>query len=349
MAKPDGKYIYCIIKENAGKTLGPIGIDNQEVSLLNYKDISAVVSSVSSAPIINFGRLDKKELTKLVAVHQKVNEEVMKNYDVCPMAFGIIAPSANEALSILEKAYLQFKTAFKNIINKVEFAVQVSWDQKKFLEEIANTNSEIQKLREEVVAKGSILGLPIKLKLGKLIHQEVETQRQSFIDDTHAFLMSSSRDSTLNKLIDEEMIANFSFLIERAKEAELDQKMQELGKKYEGELKFKYIGPMPPYSFVNINLRLGNFELVDGARKLLKLAGSCTFNEIKKAYYILAHQYHPDKYQGNQEKEEYMKKITQAYGVLENYCQSRDEFTGKVEGQRYSFKKEDVENSLIIK
>ena len=146
MAKPDGKYIYCIIKENAGKTLGPIGIDNQEVSLLNYKDISAVVSSVSSAPIINFGRLDKKELTKLVAVHQKVNEEVMKNYDVCPMAFGIIAPSANEALSILEKAYLQFKTAFKNIINKVEFAVQVSWDQKKFLEEIANTNSEIQKL-----------------------------------------------------------------------------------------------------------------------------------------------------------------------------------------------------------
>ena len=140
------------------------------------------------------------------------------------MAFGIIAPSANGVIHILEKAYLQFKTAFKNIINKVEFAVQVSWDQKKFLEEMANTNSEIQKLREEVVAKGSILGLPIKLKLGKLIHQEVETQRQSFIDDTHAFLMSSSCDSTLNKLIDEEMIANFSFLIERAKESGIGPK-----------------------------------------------------------------------------------------------------------------------------
>ena len=44
-----------------------------------------------------------------------------------------------------------------------------------------------------------------------------------------------------------------------------------------------------------------------------------------------------------------MKKITQAYGVLENYCQSHDEFTGKVEGQNTLFKKEDVENSLIIK
>ena len=63
--------------------------------------------------------------------------------------------------------------------------------------------------------------------------------------------------------------------------------MQELGKKYEGELKFKYIGPMPPYSFVNINLKLGNFELVDGARKLLKLAECDTFNEIKRPITLL--------------------------------------------------------------
>ncbi len=355
----EGKYIYCIIGETKETNLGYIGINNREVKLISYKDISAVVSST---PVINFDRLDKKELTRHVTIHQKVNEEIMKDYDVVPMAFGIIAPSVDEVTRILEKVYLQFKTALKNITGKAEFAVQVWWDPKKLLGELIDTNPEIQKLKQEVALKGSILGIPMKLKLGKLIQKEAETQRKAFINDIHAFLRNLSFDSTSNKLIDDEMIANFSFLIERAEELELDRKMQELGKKYEGKLRFKYIGPMPPYSFTNINLGLGNFELINEARKLLGLGEEATFDEIKKAYYEFSHRYHPDKFQGNEAQ---MKKIAQAYGILENYCQSCDEISGKKEnqsfdrlridpersrmGQKYSFKKEDVKNSIMIK
>jgi len=366
----EGKYIYCIIGETKGdnppttlpseaRTLsnfGYIGINSREVKLVPYKDISVVVSNT---PVINFDRLDKKELTRHVAIHQKVNEEVMKDYDVVPMAFGIIAPSVDEVLRILETVYLQFKTALINTAGKTEFAVQVWWDPKKLLEELANTNPEIQKLKQEISSKGTILGMPIKLKLGKLIQKEAEIQRQTFINDIHAFLRNLSLDSTSNKLIDDvcpvgspsgdsfgEMIANFSFLIEKAREPELDKKMQELGKKYEGKLRFKYIGPMPPYSFVNINLKLGNFEVVDEARKLLGLAEAATFDEIKEAYYKLSHRYHPDKFQGNEEQ---MKKIAQAYSILENYCQSCDEISGKKENSKYSFKEKDVKNSIMIK
>jgi len=351
----EGKYIYSIIKEAQDRKFGSIGINNREVSLIRYKDISAVVSGT---PVINFDRLDKKELTRYVATHQKVNEEVMKDYDVVPTAFGIIAPSASEVSRILEKAYLQFKTALKNITGKVEFAVQVWWDQKKLLEELVNINPEIQRLKQEASSKGGILGMPIKLKLGKLIQKEIETQRQTFINNNNirADLQSLSYDSTLNKLIDDDMIANFSFLIEKVREPELDRKMQELGKKYEGKLKFKYIGPMSPYSFANINLGLGDFELIDEARRTLGLGEEASFGEIRQAYYALSHQYHPDRPRGNEEE---MKKITQAYAALENYCQSCDEIAptpkfgvgvkGKVESQKYSFKKEDVENSLIIK
>ncbi|MDP1538471.1 MAG: GvpL/GvpF family gas vesicle protein [bacterium] len=353
----EGKYIYSIIQDSnppatlpSASPMGPyenrsfgfVGINNREVNLVHYKDITAVVSNT---PVINFDRLDKKELTKHIATHQKVNEELMKDYDLVPMTFGIIAPSSDEVLRILEKAYLQFKTALKNTAGKAEFAVQVCWDPKKLLEELISTNLEIQKLKQKVALKGSIFGMPTKLKLGKLIQKEAEIRRQAFINDIHASLRNLSFDSTSNKLIDDEMIANFSFLMEKVKEPELDKKMQELGKKYEGKLRFKYIGPMPPYSFVNINLSLGNFELVDEARKLLGLAEEVSFDEIKKAYYFLSHQYHPDKFQGNEEQ---MKKIAQAYRLLENYCESCDALLGQ-KSQKYSFKKENVENSLIIK
>ena len=342
----EGKYIYCIINGIENRRFGPIGINNREVSIIHYyKDISAVVSPI---PVINFDRLNKKELTRHIAIHQQVNEEMMKDYDVVPMTFGIIAPSSEEVSRILEKAYLQFKTALKNIAGKAEFIVQVWWDPKKLLEELANTNPEIQKLKQEASLKTGLLGMPMKLKLGKLIQKEAEVQRENFIKDIQAFLNSLSHDSTSNKLIDDEMIANFSFLIEKAKESELDKKMQELGKKYEEKLRFKYIGPMPPYSFVKINLGLGNFEIVNEARKLLGLPEQASFDEIKEAYHTLSHKHHPDKYGVEPEIAKKMKKINEAYRILKNYCQSCDELIGE-KNQKYSFKKEDVENSLIIK
>ena len=354
-----GKYLYCIIGENKEKNFGYTGINNREIRLIPYKDIAAVVSST---PIINFDRLDKKKLTTYIAIHQKVNEEVMKNYDVVPMTFGVIAPNLDEVMRILEKAYLQFKTALKNVIGKAEFVVQVWWNPQKILEELANTNLEIQKLKQGLSSKRTILGMPIKLKLGKLIAQKMEQKRQTFVNDVQASFGNLSPDFTSNKLLNDNMIVNLSLLIEKTKEPALDKKMQELGKKYEGKLRFKYIGPMPSYSFVNINLGLGNFELVNEARKLLGLGEEATFDEIKKAYYELAHKYHPDKFQGGEEQ---MKKLAQASRILENYCQSYDEISGKGKiqsfdklridhersrmGQKYSFKEKDVKNSIMIK
>jgi len=289
-----GKYIYCIANE--------IG-NHRKIDLVHYKDITAVVSNT---PIINFDRLAQKELTNYIVAHQKVNEEIMKETDVVPMVFGIIAPSAEEVQRILKRAYLQFKTALKKVQGKAEFVVQVWWDKNIILEEL------------------------IKL--------------QDYIKNIQAILNSCSHGSTLNKLLDKDMIANFSFLIEKAKESDLDKKMQELGKKYDGKLRFKYIGPMPAYSFVNINLSLGNFELVNKARKLLGLDKEAAFDEIKKAYYALAHKYHPDKYGGQSATEEKMQKIAHAYSILENYCQSY-----KPKGRKYSFREKEVNNSIIIK
>ncbi len=341
----EGKYIYAIIKETEDKSFGCIGINDQEVTLIPYKDIAAVVSNT---PVINFDRLDKEILAKYIMVHQKVNEEIMRGYDIAPMSFGMIAPpSVDEVQRILEKACLQFKTALRNVAGKVEFAVQVWWNQKNLLEEIANTNPEIQKLKQEASLKASLLAVPIKLKLGKLVYKELETRRQTFINDIQESLTTLSQDFTFNKLIDDEMIANFSFLVERTRESELDKRMQELGKKYDGKLRFKYIGPMPPYSFVNINLALGNFEAVDEARKLLGVGEAVSFEEIKKAYYALSHRYHPDKRGGETDTAEKMKAVNKAYSILENYCESCDELGGGKKVQNYSFRKEDVENSLV--
>ncbi|MFH1565256.1 MAG: GvpL/GvpF family gas vesicle protein [bacterium] len=343
----EGKYIYCIIKESDDKSFGSIGINNREVSLLHCNDMAAVISS---SPIINFDRLDKKELTRQVAFHQKVNEQLMKDYDVVPMSFGIIAPSAMDVNRILRKAYFQFEAAFEKIERKMEFAVQIFWDEKKFLAKLADSNQEIKNLKEEIDTKGSIRGMGAKLKLGKIIFDIAEKIRKELLKEIKNQLKEYCSDFKEGKLIDKTMIGNISFLINKSDEPVFDKKMQELGEKYEKyELSFKYVGPMPAYSFVNINFNLGNFEIIDEARKLLGLDVEATIDEIKKAYRALAHQYHPDKRQDEQQEEaqDQMKKISQAYHTLEHYCQGCYEFMGQIEGLKYSFREKDVKDSIM--
>jgi hypothetical protein len=49
---------------------------------------------------------------------------------------------------------------------------------------------------------------------------------------------------------------NAAFLVARNKQEQFDQKVHEIGKRYEGKLNFKYTGPWPPYNFVTIRLQL---------------------------------------------------------------------------------------------
>jgi len=77
----EGKYVYCIIEGNEGRNFGPIGIGKRGdvVSTLGFNDISAVISS---SPVTKYV-IDPDNLV----AHEKVIEEVMKDYTVLPLRF----------------------------------------------------------------------------------------------------------------------------------------------------------------------------------------------------------------------------------------------------------------------
>ncbi len=337
MKEKQGKYIYGVIGASQKKNFGAIGIggSGNEVTTLHFNDIAAVVSN---HPVVEFDRLEENHLRELIVAHQRVNETVMKNFTVAPMKFGNIAESDEDVKMILERAYIQFKSVLNRVKGKVELVVQAVGNKQNWIQEIAGTDKKVVELKNALSSGSEGDNLLARIEMGKVIHEAVSSKEKIYNADILYTLRNGNYNFSHGKLLGEDMIFNGSFLVSKKGEPDFDKKVNKLAGKYEGQLNFKYVGPLPPYSFVNLKLTLTDFELIEEARKTLGLPCKATMTEIKSAYRTLVVKYHPDKISENPEAEEQFKIIAKAYHVLETFCQN----------YRFSFSEQVIRDTVLV-
>jgi hypothetical protein len=61
-----------------------------------------------------------------------------------------------------------------------------------------------------------------------------------------------------NEIFGERMIVNAAFLVERAREAEMDAAIRALDAQQTQRVLFRYVGPVPPYNFVYLVIHWNN-------------------------------------------------------------------------------------------
>ena len=154
------------------------------------------------------------------------------------------------------------------------------------------------------------------------------------------FLKQKVLDLKKHQLMDDRMILNCAFLLDKDNEKDFDIALNDLNSKYEEKINFKCVGPLPPYSFSTIEVKKVSYEEIDEARKLLGLGEETTNEEIKESYHRMAGEYHPDKDPGNYALAKKFEDITKAYKMLQSFCQ-------KGEGS-CSFKRPKAEDLFII-
>jgi hypothetical protein len=243
----EGKYIYCIIETKQERNFGPIGIGQRgdEVLTIGYDDLSMVVSNYP--------------LTKITAgkenmlAHQKAIEQVMKEFDsVLPVRFGTIASSADEIRNLLDRRYREFKTALKDMDHKIELGVKGLWENMDFLfNEIVEENGTIKNLKE-AIAKESKTDTQAKMGLGRMVKQALDEKKKEQTEEIVDKLRRASYEHKLNDTIGDEMFMNAAFLVDKGREKEFDNIMDDLSDDYKDRIKFMYAGPLPVFNFVNI-------------------------------------------------------------------------------------------------
>ena len=244
----EGKYLYCIIGANEGRNFGPIGIGSRGdiVSTIGYGDLSGVISNSPMAKYV----ISRENLM----AHEKVIEKVMQDYTVLPVRFCTIANSAEEIRNLLRKRYAEFKNLLRDMDNKIEVGIKALWkDMNAIFGEIAKENEKIRQLKEKIKKKSSSNQIYAnKVTLGKMVQSALLAKRKSEGEKILNVFKKISVDFRSNKIYGDNMLLNTAFLIDRSREKEFDNQVDELTGKYGKRIKFNYVGPTPPFNFVNI-------------------------------------------------------------------------------------------------
>jgi hypothetical protein len=243
----EGKYIYCIIGTKQERNFGPVGIGGRgdEVLTIGYDDLSMVVSNHAMTKFV----VNREN----ILAHEKVIEEVMKEFaSVLPVRFGTVASNADEVRNLLDRRHKEFKNLLRDMDHKIELGVKGIWKNRDVIfKEIIKENKEIKKAREKI-QNDTGKKIQAKMEVGKMVEQALVKKKQKEAEKLVDFLRRTVFDCKLNKTIADNMFMNAAFLVDKGREKEFDNIMDDLDDKYKARIKFIYTGPLPVFNFVNI-------------------------------------------------------------------------------------------------
>jgi len=259
LSAPEGKYVYCIIESSERHNFGPMGIGGRgdEVYTVHHEGLAAVVSNT---PLVVYDPTRENLLA-----HEQVNETVMRDYSVLPMAFGALFRTEDDIIELMRGTREALRDVLAQMKGKVEFGLKVNWDRERVIAEIEQEDEEVRNLKEQITSRATGSTYFARMQLGRLVETALTEHSDNYVREIYSVLRDTAVASRANKPIGDKMIMNAAFLVEREREAEFDQKVKDIANRYEGKLSFKYTGPWPPYNFVHIRLKLERGDAISEA------------------------------------------------------------------------------------
>ena len=245
----EGHYIYCIVGSAQDRNFGPNGIGSRgEVLTIGYNDLCMVVSY---HPLTKFTVSRDNLIT-----HERVIETVMKEFDsVLPVRFGTIASSADEIRNLLDRRSREFKNLLRDMDHKIELGVKGMWkDMKTIYKELTRENRDILRAKEEILKMRGKKNIGAKIELGKLVEEALTKKKEREQERVTEALKRIAFDHKLNKTVGGEMFMNVAFLVDKGREKEFDNIMEELTDQNRSRIRFFYAGPLPVFNFVNVEI-----------------------------------------------------------------------------------------------
>jgi len=219
------------------------------VYTISSGDIAAVVSD---SPMKKYPVSRENTLA-----HEKAIEKAMEEHVVLPVRFSTITEDEEEIKGILEKEHDKFKDLLNEIRGKKELGLKAMFKEDAIYRDILEKYENIKILKEKVKALPPEKTRYQYMEIGKMVELALEKEKEEHKEKILCELEPLADEVKINFPYGERMIINAAFLVDKKKEKEFDQKVNGLDEKFGDKIKFKYLGTIPPFNFINLVIKIG--------------------------------------------------------------------------------------------
>jgi hypothetical protein len=238
------QFVYGIVEATATAPRGR-GIAGAPLRLVIGEDAAALVSEIRTER----ARLGREE----VLVHARVLERALNRGPVLPMRFGVVMSSAEEIRSrLLDEHGPELRAQLSELDGKVEIRIRGAYDEASLLREVVQEHPEIAALQASVKGRSDDATYYERIRLGELVAAALARRREQDAQTIIEALAAAALAVDAKDAVHERVALQASFLVERARLGEFNSILDQVAEGYGGQIRFKYTGPLPPHSFVEL-------------------------------------------------------------------------------------------------
>jgi Gas vesicle synthesis protein GvpL/GvpF len=237
-------YIYGIVEANR-KPPAVRGIADARLKLVAGDGAAALVSDLPAGEV----RLGREEML----THARVLEKALVRGTVLPMRFGVVMSDHDDIRErLLDEHAADLTEQLNEFEGKVEVRIRAVYDEEALLREVVRADPGLAALRGAVAGQSEDATYYARIELGERVAAGVERKRERDADEIIGSLSAVALAVDTGKTGHERVAVNASFLVERARLKEFNDVLDAIAEAHAGRIRFKYTGPLPPHSFVQL-------------------------------------------------------------------------------------------------
>jgi hypothetical protein len=236
-------YVYGILAASDGDAAPVLGVDEAPVRAVAHGTLAALVSDLEAGALA---------IAREVRAHWHVlDASADHGATVVPVRFGTVMENERAVREELLAPQEERLTALlEDLGGRVELGLKGRYDEQQLMRDVVRDSPAIAELRDKVRALPAAAGYYDKIALGEMVAAGVQRRRE---DDLHLVLdrlEPLAVRARAEPAGGDDGAFDVAFLVERDRVPEFSQGVAALGAEIDDRIAVRYVGPLPPYSFV---------------------------------------------------------------------------------------------------
>jgi Gas vesicle synthesis protein GvpL/GvpF len=230
-------HVYGVVPASA-----ELRIEDESVRLIAHREVAALVSDIEGEDL---------RATRVLRTHWKVLEQAGSSTTVIPVRFGTVMADDDAVVDeFLKPSHEELVATLAEMAGKVQLTVKGFYDEQALMASVVARSPAIARLREQVEALPEAAAYYKRVELGQMVASEVDSARerdaQDIIERLRPLALAARREppGTIDAAV------NAAFLVEEDRIDDFSRAVSALGRELAGRIRLRYVGPLPPYSFI---------------------------------------------------------------------------------------------------